>query len=169
MPSVTTTKTTEVSAALEDVYAFIVAEDTPAKVMLRVGPVPTYVKGEVQQGPWDHAGAWRRVTLDDGGTAREKITTLEPPDRFAYSLSEFSPPFGRLVRGAHGEWLFTPIDDGTRIEWSYTFDASWPLLPVVWLFSRVFYSRYMRRALQVTKALTENPPRPILTAVPVAA
>lgn len=169
MPSVTSTASTTVDAAPDDVFAFVVAEDTPAKVMLRVGPVPTYVKGEVKDGPWDHAGAWRTVTLDDGGTAREEITALEPPARFAYALSEFSPPFGRLVRGATGEWGFTSTGDGTRIDWSYTFVASWPLLPAVWVFSRVFYRRYMRRALQVTKALIQNPPLPALVPVDGAA
>lgn len=75
----TATASTVVHATLEAVFDFVVAEDTPPKVMLRVGPVPTYVEGEVVQGPWDHEGAWRRVTLDDGGTAREEITASSGP------------------------------------------------------------------------------------------
>ena len=103
--------------------------------------------------------ARRLVTLDDRATAPEEITVLEPPTRFAYTLSDFSPPFGRLVRGATGEWR-NEGRRGTRIGWSPTFSSTWLLLPAVWLFSRAFYRRYMRRALQVTKALTENPSRP---------
>ncbi|MGL5817555.1 MAG: SRPBCC family protein [Phycicoccus sp.] len=160
MPTVTNTASTVVRAAPSDAFNFIVAEDTPAKVMLRVGPVPTYVEGVVRRGPWGRVGAWRTVTLDDGSTAREEITAIEPPTRFAYTLSEFSPPFGRLVRGATAEWRFTPSGEGAQIDWRYTLSSSWLLLPAVWVFSRVFYRRYMRRALQVTKALTENPPQP---------
>ncbi len=61
---------------------------------------------------------------------------------------------------------FTPTPEGTRIDWRYKWDGGWLLLPAVGLFSRVYYRRYMRRALLVTKALVENPPHAPSAAAP---
>lgn len=90
MPAVSKTETTTVRASPEDAFAFVVAEDTPPKVMLRVGPVPTYVRGYVVEGPWDHPGAWRVVTLDDGGTARERITVARAGEQIGGASIEAS-------------------------------------------------------------------------------
>ena len=113
-----------------------------------VGSLRPSALGQVQ-GPWDHPGARRIVTLDDGGTAREEITALEPPDRFAYALGELSPPFSRLVRGARAEWRLTRSRGhvrGLALHVGHGVAAATGRLAV----SRVYYRRYMQRALQIT-------------------
>lgn len=43
-------------APIEAVFDYIVAEDTPPKMMLGYGPVPGVAGGEIHEGPWATQG-----------------------------------------------------------------------------------------------------------------
>lgn len=58
-------------------------------------------------------------------TVREQLTHYEPSKRFAYRVWEFGNPIIRtLVTGARGEWIFSPVQGGTLVVWTYTFTAN---------------------------------------------
>lgn len=85
------------------------------------GPLPGVTGVRDQTGPWDHAGARRTVLLSDGSRATEQITEYVDGHSFAYEVSGFTGRARHLVRGARGEWTFTPDGEGTLIRWAYEF------------------------------------------------
>jgi uncharacterized protein YndB with AHSA1/START domain len=52
---------------------------------------------------------------------REEVVVFEPPHRFAYRLLSGLP-----LRGYVAEVVIAPTGDGSRIEWTSTFQGRWP-------------------------------------------
>lgn len=131
---------------LDDVYRAVTTAD-PSRFYPAFGPLPAVHEVWDQSGEWDSVGRTRTLVLSDGGTVVEQITDAASPRFFAYELSRFTGPFGRLVAGARAEWEFTPLADGTRVEWRYSFRArpGWGLAVAV--IRRAFWAPYMRRVL----------------------
>jgi hypothetical protein len=128
----------------------------PTRFYPRFGPLPAVVDVRDQSGTWDAAGRTRRLELSDGGHVIETITDADPPNYFAYELSDFQKLFGRLVRGARAEWRFDRVAGGTRIRWTYTFHP----LPgrgwIVGMIVRLFWAPYMRRIIPTIVAEVER-------------
>lgn len=81
-------------------------------------------------------GAIRRLTSNNGGydvVSRERVEVVEPARRIEYSLLSGLP-----LRNYRGKVELTPDGDGTRIEWSSTFEPS--ILGTGW-----FYAWVLRR------------------------
>ena len=153
--------TAEFRAPAEAVFDYVVAEDTPEEVMLGYGPVPGVVGGEIHEGPWDHAGAYRAVHLEGGGTAREEITAIQRPGYFSYRVSDFSIVARHVVAAARGEWWFEPRGDSTLVRWTYTFEPRSLLrAPLAFAFARLLWKGYMERAMRESKARAEAVARP---------
>jgi Polyketide cyclase / dehydrase and lipid transport len=143
-------------APIEAVFDYIVAEDTPTKMMLGYGPVPGVAGGELHEGPWDHPGAYRTVQLKGGGTAREEITGIRRPAYFSYRVSDFSISARYVVAAARGEWWFETWGDSTLVRWTYTFEPrSLPRTPLTFAFARLLWKGYMGRAMREAKAQAE--------------
>jgi Polyketide cyclase / dehydrase and lipid transport len=125
MPSeVSITRTALIPGATEAVFAFIAAEDVLPKVLTGYGPLPAVVRTSDHTGPWDQVGSARVVHLADGGTAREQVTLLEAPRRFAYRVWDISNPIiSALTTEARGDWTFVAVAQGTQVTWTYTFVA----------------------------------------------
>ncbi|BBZ32128.1 SRPBCC family protein [Mycolicibacterium confluentis] len=84
------------------------------------GPI-TPVKAVLDQtGEWDSAGLTRTVVQVGGGTMREKLTVVDPPNVFGYTLSDVTGPLSPLVDHIDGEWRFTPVGTGTLVTWRWT-------------------------------------------------
>lgn len=118
------TVTTEIARPLEEVFDYVVREDTPARDLAPRGPI-AQVRGAVRltAGGWDHAGARRVVVFADASTLLEQIERFERPQHFAYQVKDFTAAVRTLAVGGHGVWEFTPSASGTRISWTYTFTA----------------------------------------------
>jgi hypothetical protein len=86
--------------------------------------------------------------LVGGGSMREELTRMDPPNAFGYTLSDITGPLAPLVRLVEGQWLFEPAGTGTKVTWRWTIHPratlSAPLLPV---FGR-FWRGYARQSLE---------------------
>jgi hypothetical protein len=139
-----------VMAAAPVEQAFELATDSPnfPQYFKGCGPIPAVLKVEWQ------AGALRNVHNSDGSVIVEQLLELTAPERHRYRLlSGFKPPFSWLVAFAEGDWRFTPVDGGTRIDWHYRFELRSPLAwPVVFPIVRLFFGRAMQDCLDAMAA-----------------
>lgn len=141
---VSTTVTRRIDEPREELWARFI----PVKledILRRCGPVPAVTGTSGQTGPWDVVGSSRTVHLADGSSASERVTRVEAPRVFGYTVSGFTNPIRLLAREARGVWVF---EEGGEVQWTYAFAARSPahalvLAPIV----RVFWRRFMRRAL----------------------
>jgi hypothetical protein len=121
---VSITRSALIPGAPESVFAFIAAEDVLPKVLTGYGPLPAVLRTSGRTGPWDQVGSARVVHLADGGTAREQVTLLDAPRRFAYRVWDISNPIvGALATEARGDWTVVATAQGTKVTWTYTFVA----------------------------------------------
>jgi hypothetical protein len=127
------------------------------RFMARLGPIPGVTRAAMIDGAPPVPGTRRRLEMTDGTVVEEEIVDHRRPALHAYRwVHPPAPPFSLLVRTGDATWRFTPVADGTRIDWDYrlglTSPLAWPLArPVAWLFGR-----WMTRALAALATL----PRP---------
>lgn len=139
---------TTVTRRIEEPRETLWARFVPVKledILRGYGPVPAVTGTSGQTGPWDVVGSSRTVHLADGSSASERVTRVEAPRVFGYTVSGFTNPIRFLAREARGVWVFE--EDG-EVRWTYAFAARSPahavvLAPVV----RVLWRGFMRRAL----------------------
>ncbi len=115
------------------------------------GPIPGVVA--IHDEPpsfFTEPGLSRRLENSDGSTMIETTTAIDPPDRFAYTITELTNSFRHLTPGAHASFTFEPVDDSaSRVTWRYAWDAhSAAARPLVWLIVHIAFVPYMRRMLR---------------------
>ena len=138
-------------------FEIIVPIDVPS-IMPGYGPLPAATGVENQTGNWDAVGQTRVVRLADDTTAREEITLYEAPNRFDYTVSDWSGAMKFLARHAKSEWSFHEIAaHQTRIMWRYTFAprsiwTAWLLLAA----TQLMWRGAMKQALRECVRQTEN-------------
>ena len=125
----------------------ILTPSDPARFYPRFRVIPAVVSVTDQSGAWDAAGQTRTLHLSDGSTVVETTTQVLRPELFSYELTDFTRLFGRLVDHARAEWLFHPVEGGTRITWSYTFFARRGRGWIVSLIVRLVWTAYMRQVM----------------------
>jgi len=122
--AVSITRHATIPGAPSAVFAAVVAEDVLPKVLTGYGPLPAVVGTSDRSGPWDVPGSRRTVHLADGSTLSEAVTEFVPTERFAYRVGDFTHPVLRaLATEGRGQWRFAPVEGGTAVEWTYTFEA----------------------------------------------
>lgn len=110
------------------------------------GPIPSI---RATEGPsdWGTVGQARTVLLSGGGSMREKLTRVDRPDAFGYTLSDVKGPMKPLAASVDGLWSFDPVGTGTRVTWRWTVTPGSGIgaraLPA---FARVWHG-YAKRAL----------------------
>jgi hypothetical protein len=84
----------------------------------------------------------------------EEILAFDRPDRHRYRwTAPPAPPVSWVVRGAEGDWVFTPRGAGTHVLWTYRFE---PASPLAGVFARpvvLLFQRWMRRGLASLRRL----------------
>ena len=124
-----------------------------AAVLKPVGPIPGVDRAWIVGGGAPKQGSLRRVVLTDGTPLDEEITDWEPPRKHAYNVKGFRGPFGLLVKSAHSQWIYSPIDVGTRISWRYEFELTSPAaLPAALPLVKVAMKRLMENTLANLRA-----------------
>jgi hypothetical protein len=146
---VSVTRHLVVPAGIERAFDVVSAEDVLPSLLRRFGPIPAVTGTSELTGPWVTPGESRTVNLSDGGSVHEELTDFERPRYFAYRVSEFSPPFGRLVRQGRGRWWFATDGERTIIRWTYSFEpAGTAAALVLAVVGHVFWRGYMRQAMR---------------------
>jgi hypothetical protein len=137
------------------VFPRLLAHD-PARFYPKSGVLPGVVGVGDQTGAWDAVGQTRTLALSDGGTVKETLTVVAPPE-FAYDLSTFTGFFGHLVASGRSQWRVDPHGEGSTITWTYSFTAKpgWAL--VVATILRLAWAPYMRRVLPAIAASAVPP------------
>lgn len=131
-----------VERPVEAVFDFAVAPESQPLLLRAAPPIPGVTGIEMLDGRAPETGARRRVLLSDGSTLREEVVALERPHRHRYRwLDPPAAPLHLLVSAAEGDWVFSGHGERTRIDWTYTFTLTSPLLyplalAVAWLFGR---------------------------------
>ena len=76
------------------------------------------VESQVLQGEWAQPGAVRWLRLADGHYVVERVIENRP-DFFKYQVFVFTNAAGAGVEQIVGEQRFVPVENGTRMEWTY--------------------------------------------------
>lgn len=160
----------DVRASVDSVFAYIVRPDTPARDLRAYCLIAGVRGGQIEtDGGWDHAGARRTVTLDDGSTLKEEILAFEPSARFAYRVHELSASPNRdLIREGRGDWTFAPNPDGsTHVAWTYTFTArSCGARPAVRALVGGMFHAYMEQGMTSMKRHIEGASQTMVSTAP---
>ena len=138
----------EYATPREQLFELANAGDSFAAIFRSAGPIPGVERAWVVGGGPVRQGTLRRVVLTDGTPLDEEVTDFEPPRKVAYTVKGFRGAFGLLVKHARAQWIFSPIDVGTRISWRYEFELTSPaVLPVVLPLVKVAMKGFMDQTL----------------------
>lgn len=132
--SVVVQQSRAIPISLEDAFAQTLPISLPVICAQWYGIIPPIKEVRDQVGGWDAVGQTRTILMVGGGRVHERLTSVDAPRSFGYTLSDISGPLATLVRSVDGVWSFAPAGTGTRVTWQWTLhpksSASAPLLPV---------------------------------------
>lgn len=157
MRSVSVAVKITVAASRETAFNVAVSID-PRRLVQQFGPLPAIIGGDGHEAPWRRVGQRRRHLLSDETSVNEELTLYEPPNRFAYRVTEFTGPFAALAQEATGAWSFMATTDSrTMIIWRYDFmPNSSAAAPALYLIAKLFWPGYLNAALRRVKDHAEN-------------
>lgn len=151
----------QVAAPIERVFDVFMPIDL-RKIMVGFGPLPAVVAIEDQTGDWDSVGESRIIRLADGHGMLEVLTSVDRPQRFAYTVSELTNILRYLVLRFHGEWIFEAVPAATpsleepavtRATWRYSFEPRSILTkPIAGFVVKRFWRPCMQQALELATA-----------------
>jgi hypothetical protein len=94
-------------------------------------------------------GVVRHIYNADNSVLIEKVTLLDRPNRHSYMLSGFRPPFSWLVKLGESDWQLGPLENGTRVRWTYEFTlTSFLVYPLCLVLLKPFMQTAMKRCLK---------------------
>ncbi|MBX9640011.1 MAG: SRPBCC family protein [Mycobacteriaceae bacterium] len=132
--SVVVAQSRAIPISVEDAFAATMPISLPVICAQWYGIIPPIREVRDQIGDWDAAGQTRTILMVGGGRVRERLTSVDLPRSFGYTLSDITGPLATLVRSVDGVWSFEPAGTGTRVTWQWTLhpksSASAPLLGV---------------------------------------
>jgi hypothetical protein len=129
-------------------FPFATSPEMLSKVIEAQGPIPGVERSWVVGGGETKQGTLRRVILTDGTPLDEEVLEFEVPRKHSYRVKGYRGVFASLVKSGEAQWIFSPIDIGTRIVWRYEYELTSPVaLPVALPFVKVAFQRYMQAAL----------------------
>jgi hypothetical protein len=155
----------QVAAPIETVFDVFRTIDLTS-IMHGYGPLPAVARVEDQTGAWSSVGESRIIRLADGHGMLETLTRVDPPEGFAYTLSNLTNVLRFLVHRFHGTWAFeeSPVEGEpptgpvlVNATWRYEFDVRSQLTrPLAWLILTLFWRPYMKGALECASAQAER-------------
>ena len=142
---------------LEEAFDRVLPMPLDELFVRRYGPIPA-IKGTEQDGAWGTVGQTRKILFADPGTMQERLTLVERPHRFGYTVSDITGPMKFLASTFDGRWTFIPDADGTRITWAWDVHATRAGSLVMPLFGRLWRG-YARQSLAHLETLLTSPRR----------
>jgi hypothetical protein len=142
MPGFTTV--TENLSTPEETFAFVVTlSNWPT--FRGFGPLPGIVSASVPDGTVVGLGARVRVTNTDGSVHHERVTTFDPPRRYAVRM-ELGPPASRVLASIDEDVELQAVAGGTRVHRRFVVrPRSWLTSPLAWLVTHAFLRPAVRR------------------------
>jgi uncharacterized protein YndB with AHSA1/START domain len=142
-----------ISRPCEQVFDFAVANESLARVLEKLGPIPGVARIEYVGDGRLVPGAVRRVSMTDGSVLEEEVLEVERPRVHRYRWGRgLRPPFSYLVRTGEGCWTFIETERGTDVEWLYTFQLRSPLAAPVAAAVLLLFRRWMQAGLRRMRA-----------------
>jgi carbon monoxide dehydrogenase subunit G len=150
---VSTSAVIEIERPREELFARLNDADELPNFILPKGPIPGIKKAYVVGGGELKKGAIRRLVMTDGVPLDEEFLEFEPPRKVHYALKGFRGPLSLIAKQCEGQWVFSPLGNGTRISWSFTAHLTSPLaapaaIPVI----KVFMKDAMETSLRALKS-----------------
>lgn len=137
----------------EEVFDFAVSDDMFESSLRPLGPIAGIAKSQMHEGHVLETGAHRRLTMTDGVVLEEEIIDFTRPSRHEYQwIGGLKPPFSLIARSGRGSWVFTEVEGGTRIDFSYAFELTSPLAYPAAAVVVAFFKRWMMQGLNAIKA-----------------
>ena len=112
------------------------------------GPIAPIKAIRDQTGEWNSIGQTRTVVQVGGGSMREELTLLDPPNRFGYTLSGITGPLAPLVDHIEGQWRFAPAGTGTRVTWHWVVHPKTRVATALMPAFSALWRGYARQALE---------------------
>jgi len=94
--------------------------------------------------------AWEGEAI---GTGRMEVVSVSENEYIESKLW-----FGEVEEPAKVEWNFEPVEDGTRVVWSFSQETTYPIGRLGMMFGKVFLSRSFELGLANLKELMESMP-----------
>lgn len=145
--NVSTRATIEIAGSPEEVFDFVADPFLLARWLRELAPIPGVKAAEAIGERAQRVGSRRRIAMTDGAVLIEEVLVLDRPHRHAYRWEKPKLPFSLLVRSGRGDWTFAPSAAGTRVEWTYTFELTTPLVYLPGRLVVLAFNRWMRRNL----------------------
>jgi hypothetical protein len=143
----------EIARPREAVFDFACACETYVKLFRSRGPIAGITMAEMIDGATLGAGARRRIELSDGAVLEEHVVVFDRPTRHVYRWDRGLRAPGKFItRAGEADWTFSEQRGGTRIDWTYTFDLTTPLVYPAALVMRGQFGRWMEQQLHAISA-----------------
>lgn len=119
--------------------------------------------------PFPHPGARRRVMLADGSTVTEEVIANTPDGYFSYKVWGYTLRAARPIQYGKGEFWYQPADHGqaTIVRWRYSFKLRRGRFPGIlgplgrYLFTKAFldrpYAAFMKSAMNAMERYALQP------------
>jgi hypothetical protein len=142
---------------VEQAHAALLATPLEQIFTRRFGPLPRVKGVRGQDGVWGTVGQTRTILLADGGTMRERLTSVVAGVEFGYQIDDVTGGLKPLVSTVEGRWTFAPVGTGVRVTWAWTVHPrnagsvlTMPVLGRLW-------QGYARQALEQIEGLLLRP------------
>lgn len=146
-----------VNCNLQTAFSFISDSVKLPQWLQKSGPIAGAKIAEIIKGPYDHAGAQRKVIFENGDNIIEELLSFHKYANYSYRISAFSDFLKYLTSAAYSQVWFDTFDDKTRISWVYSFTyKSIFARPILKLFLLFVYKKWMKNSLQNAKHIIED-------------
>lgn len=126
----------------------------PRTVFTGFGPLPAVRDVMGIEGGWSQVGDRRKVELDNGSHAFERLTDWVRGKHYGFDIDGFSCGFRRLARSGRADWWFVPARQGggctVELRYGYEPQDQWQRVPLLFMVHglwRFYLRQSLRRAL----------------------
>jgi hypothetical protein len=141
----------------EKAFKYISDSDQLVNWLQKADGIPGETNVEILKGPYNRAGAMRKVFFSGGDSVIEELIHWDPFANYAYRATNFTNFFRKLTKEAFGQLWFDHMDGKTRITWvySYTYKNAFAGA-IIWLVNKMSFGKFMQHSLNNARDQIEN-------------